>query len=74
MKFNIDTHDFWYCYSWPVAFIFKFVPVPEKQFQPNFGGCCGKRKKKKAKTEENEITPEINEHSGESYIITIFSL
>jgi len=57
--------------SWPVAFIFKFIPVPKKQFQPTMScGWCGKRKtrKQKKKTEiENER--EDNNPSGPPAVV-----
>jgi Ca2+-transporting ATPase len=57
--------------SWPVAFIFKFVPVPDKQFQPNFScGWCGRRKTRKhRKNMEIENKLEDNDPSGSPALV-----
>ena len=44
---SITPWFFWFLCSWPVAFISKFLPLPEKQYHLSLTGCCGKRKVKR---------------------------
>lgn len=63
-SFDIVTCDVWCYYSWPLGFLVKFIPVPQKQFQPNFNVCCGWGKRRKPK--ESEILDGIDSNPREN--------
>jgi hypothetical protein len=63
--FDINICGVWCCYSWPIGFLVKLLPVPEKQFQPNFNFCCGGRKKKKSRESERLDGIDNNPHETE---------
>jgi hypothetical protein len=50
------------------------LPVPEKQFQPNFNFCCGGRKKKKSRESERldgiDNNPHETEQTNDAMVVT----
>lgn len=61
--FNNNASSFWCCYSWPIAAIFKFVPVPEKQFQTS-------RKPKPKRVDSKQANTEL---PGKSLVESMLS-
>ena len=58
---NNNTCSFCCCFSWPVALIFKCIPVPKKQFR------IGKQPKRIDSKQANTKVP------GESFVESMFA-